>query len=261
MCLIVVAYQAHSQYPLIFGGNRDEFLARPTARAEFWNDAPEILAGRDLFAGGTWFGVTRTGRFAAVTNFRDPSQRHPHPKSRGLLVSEFLRSSESMRDFATRIDVERNNFDGFNLLFGDRQSIWYVSNRTTELASPLPPGVHALSNHLLNTPWPKVERVKRAMTDLLHQQSENALESGVFSALADEHAVPDEQLPSTGVSLQWERALATAFIRTEGYGTRSSTMLTYTNDGDARFIERGFDESSANRSFHFRIEPYPGTRN
>lgn len=253
MCLIVLAYRAHPQFPLIFGGNRDEFFARPTSPADYWSDAPHVLGGRDKVAGGTWFGVTRNGRFAAVTNFRDPAQRHPNPRSRGLLVSEFLRGSIPTNQFAAQLDAERDTYDGFNVLFGDRDSAWYVTNRAANPAIQLAPGVHGLSNHLLDTPWPKVTRAKKAVHSMLALPHEDEIANAMLAALSDRAPVADHELPSTGVSVRWERILATAFISADGYGTRASTVFTLSQAGNALFLERSFDEPQGDRRFEFDV--------
>lgn len=252
MCLILAAWQAHPEYSLVVAANRDEFFARPAAPAGFWAEAPDILAGRDLEAGGTWLGITRQGRFAALTNYRDPSRNKPGAPSRGLLVSGFLRGTQSLPDFVRELEADAGRYNGFNLLLGDRDRLWCFSN-CGEGERELTPGVYGLSNHLLDTPWPKVARGKSALADAM-----NALpdEEPLFSLLRDDRIAPDEALPRTGVSLEWERLLSAAFVRSPAYGTRSSTVVLLDRTGTFRFTEQTYlsDAGADNRSeFCFRI--------
>lgn len=252
MCLILLAWRAHPDYPLAVAANRDEFFSRRTAAADYWEDAPDILAGRDLEAGGTWLGVTRQGRFAALTNFRDPARIRQNAPSRGDLVSRYLRGKEPPQAFLQALTPVAMNYSGFNLLFGDRESLWYFSN-CGEGAGQLTPGIYGLSNHLLDTPWPKVARGKSALgTALLALPDEGPL----FSLLRDDSIAPDHALPRTGISLEWERLLSAAFISASGYGTRSATVLLMDASGNARFIEQGFQPEAMpgeRREFSFSM--------
>ncbi|MDO8931113.1 MAG: NRDE family protein [Rhodocyclaceae bacterium] len=234
MCLILIAWRSHPDYPLLVAANRDEFFARPTAPAGFWADAPDILAGRDLQAGGTWMGVSRGGRFAALTNFRDPASQRGDAASRGQLVAGFLRGKLSARDSLAAIAATAGDYNGYNLLVGDGDTLAWSSN-VTGAARSLPPGIYGVSNHLLDTPWPKVEAAKSALaTALVALPAEQPL----FELLRDDGIHPDEALPRTGVDLAWERLLSAAFVRSPDYGTRSSTVLMQGRDGTVIFDEQ-----------------------
>jgi uncharacterized protein with NRDE domain len=236
MCLILLAHRVHPEYPLVFAANRDEFYARPTAPAAWWEDAPELLAGRDLQAGGTWMGVTRSGRWAAVTNYRDLPSERTGVRSRGELVSEFLRGHETPEAFLREIAERAAEYNGFNLLVADREQLWYFSNRGDE-PRKLGPGVYGLSNHLLDTPWPKVMRGKQALSALL---ADGPAPAPLFEILVDADPAPEAELPDTGVGQEWERALSSLFIATPTYGTRASTVLLIDAGGVATFVERSF---------------------
>lgn len=233
MCLIALAWQSHPDYPLIVAANRDEFHARATAPARFWPEAPALLAGRDLVAGGTWLGVTRGGRFAALTNFREPHGARGE-RSRGLLVSEYLLGQESPEAYAAAVMARAGHYGGFNLLLADERTLLALSNRG-QPPRRLPPGVYALSNHLLDSPWPKVARARQA----LQAQLAAPTVEGLLALLADDAAAPDEALPDTGVGLALERLLAPPFIRSPLYGTRASTVLLAGRER-IRFVEQAF---------------------
>jgi len=229
MCLVVLAYKVHPKYPLIVAANRDEFLDRPTKPLHFWEDAHTILAGRDERAGGTWMGLTTAGRFAALTNYRDMRRQEVQGPSRGALVQRVL-------------EQELGNWDtspyaGFNLLHGHFDSLFYHSN-VTGLHAALEPGIHGLSNHLLNTPWPKVQRAKDGLTEVI-ASGEPSMEQ-LFEILEDDTQALDHALPDTGIGLPWERALSSIHIRTDGYGTRCSTIILVDALGNARFTERSY---------------------
>ncbi|GAB2182381.1 NRDE family protein [Denitratisoma sp. agr-D3] len=223
MCLILLAWRAHPDFPLVVAANRDEFHARPTAPAGFWPDHPQVLAGRDLVAGGTWMGTTKHGRFAALTNFRDPAHMRREAPSRGPLVSDFLCGAMAPLPYLQSLAAHAGDFNGFNLLAGDRQEIYWYSNVAGQIHA-LAPGVYGLSNELLDTPWPKVEAAK---SDLAQALDELPDERNLFHLLRDDHVHPDDTLPRTGVSLELERMLSAAFIKDARghYGTRNSTLL------------------------------------
>lgn len=233
MCLIVVGWRAHPDFPMVVAANRDEFYARPSSLACRWTDDPRVIGGRDLEAGGTWLGITEGGRFAAVTNVREPSMPKGE-RSRGELTSSFLLGSESAGEYAARIDGKA--YSGFNLLAGDGEALWYTSNRDGAPRA-LPPGVYGLSNHLLDTPWPKLVAARQRFAAAL--QSLPATDD-FFAILADDQIVPDEDLPRTGVALEWERRLSAIFVRSENYGTRAATVLTRDSSGGIRLEERSF---------------------
>lgn len=233
MCLIVIGWRAHPDFPLVVAANRDEFYGRPTAAAGRWPDHPRVLGGRDLEAGGTWLGISEDGRFAAVTNVREPGTpkgRH----SRGELTRDFLLGKEPAGDYVA--GMKRSDYSGFNLLVCDGDGLWYASNRGGE-PRRLPPGLYGLSNHLLDTPWPKLVAARQRFATAL-----DALPAtdGFFDILADDQIVADQHLPQTGVSLEWERRLSAIFVRSTDYGTRASTVLTQDRKGGIRLEERSF---------------------
>jgi uncharacterized protein with NRDE domain len=238
MCLILLAWHAHPTYPLVFAGNRDEAYERPSAPADFWQDVPGIHGGRDLEKGGTWLGLTLDGRIAAVTNYRDGPARKPAPRSRGELTADYLRNDSDPASYLEKIAPVASQYGGFSLLVGDLERLYGYSNRGPGIER-LPAGVHGLSNHLLNTPWPKVARGKQRVTALL-RAGEAELIGGLFDALTDRIAAPDAELPDTGMGSGRERELSPAFIAGERYGTRASTVLLVNLDGKAVFAERRF---------------------
>lgn len=234
MCLILVAWRVHHEFPLVVAANRDEFHARATAPAAFWKDHPQVLAGRDLAAGGTWLGITQDGRFAALTNFRDPANHRPYAPSRGRLVADYLCGDVNIDAYLDTIEAAL--FNGFNLLLGDGHRLVAFSNVTNERHA-LTPGIYGLSNALLDTPWPKVGAGKTALEAAIAQLPE---EHGLWALLHDDKAYPDEILPDTGIPLEWERLLSAAFIRGSDYGTRSSTVLTVSAGGVVTFDEQSW---------------------
>jgi uncharacterized protein with NRDE domain len=225
MCLIVFAWKVIPGMPLIAAANRDEFYERPATAADWWKDHPDVFAGRDLQGGGTWLGVTRDGRFAALTNVREPSEKKADAPSRGELVARYLTGSAGPAGYIAEIAAEADRYNGFNLLVGDcDQLIWY-SNRGAEDARnglPLEAGIYGLSNALLDAPWPKVVRTKAQFASLLCQ---GAPEDAYFEMLRDTARTSDCRLPKTGVSLEMERMLSAVCIESPGYGTRSSTVV------------------------------------
>jgi uncharacterized protein with NRDE domain len=237
MCLILLGLDVHPHYSLIVGANRDEFYDRPTARAAFWKDAPRVLAGRDLKAGGTWLGIDRSGRFAAVTNYRQGEREVEAPRSRGHLVSDYLTGPSDGRAHMARVEREAALYNGFNLIASDAGALFYFSNREGR-ARELGPGVYGLSNHLLDSPWPKVTAGKSGLTELLAGGGE--LVPSLFRLLSDRRQATEALLPHTGVGPEWERLLSSGFIASEGYGTRSSTVLLVGRDRGVRFEERSF---------------------
>ena len=242
MCLIILGWQLHPDYPLAVAANRDEFHARPTSAATFWPDAEHVCAGRDLEAGGTWFGASRTGRFAALTNYREGRSNDSSRPSRGALAAGFLVSAESIDQFVESIHTHADEYAGFNLLLGDGQRLACYSNRQAGFRW-LEPGVYGLSNHLLDTPWPKLTAAKQAFTRAIERLPDlNACLDASFSLLADTEIVPDAHLPETGVPLGWERVLSAVFVDAPeyGYGTRASTVLLTGSDGRVTFVERSF---------------------
>jgi uncharacterized protein with NRDE domain len=238
MCLVLIAVDSHPEYSLIVAANRDEFYDRPTAPAAFWAAAPSVLAGRDLRAGGTWLGVDRRGRLAAVTNYRQGQRESDAPKSRGHLVSDFLTSDIGALEHMERIHREAGLYNGFNLIAGDAAGVFYYSNREGRIRV-LAPGVYGLSNHLLDTPWPKVAATKTAFGALVSAGASDPI-TDLFVLLTNRDRASDDQLPTTGVGREWERLLSSAFIASDDYGTRSSTVVLVGRDGSIVFVERTF---------------------
>jgi len=228
----------HERYPLVLAGNRDEMYERPTAGAAFWPDAAQLFGGRDLVQGGTWLGVTGSGRLAALTNYREPHLPRKDGPSRGWLVSDFLRGESPAGGYVEELRRNGVPYSGYNLVIGDWHLLYCYSNKNDQLI-PLEKGIYGLSNHLLDTPWPKVVRGKEALARLLEADDFTAEE--LFAILADPTRAPDRELPDTGVGLEIERLLSSIFIADELYGTRSSTVLLVDRDRQATFIERSFD--------------------
>lgn len=252
MCLAVVAIGMHPRYVLVAAANRDEFHARPTAAAHWWDDAP-ILAGRDLSRSGTWLGVTGEGRFAFVTNVREPARHDPAAPSRGALVPALLRDARPVANAMTDVVTQGADCNGFNLLGVEGLRASFGSNRGPASRS-LGPGLYGVSNAGLDTPWPKLVRVKASLARLLAR--EDAPIDDVFDILADTTPAADEALPDTGVTRERERLLSAPFIVSDSYGTRSSTLVTIDRDGRVRFVERTFDAMGAatgDAHFQFRI--------
>lgn len=239
MCLILLAWRAHPEYPLVFAGNRDEAYERPSAAAGFWRGEPHIFGGRDLEQGGTWLGLTRGGRFAAVTNYRDGrAANRAAPRSRGELTAGFLRGTDEPRSYLETIAPRGADYGGHTLIVGDSRQWCGFSNRDPAIRE-LPAGVHGLSNHLLDTSWPKVTRGKERLSALL-AAGETDLLDGLFRALADRTVAPDAELPDSGIGPQRERELSPAFIAGERYGTRASTVLLVSSRDEVVFVERRF---------------------
>ncbi|PSL31689.1 uncharacterized protein with NRDE domain [Planomicrobium soli] len=251
MCLINFQFQNHPKYKLVVAANRDEFYGRPTKPAYFWDDEPLLLAGKDLQQGGTWLGITKTGKFAALTNFRDPSKPETGKISRGALVRDFLAGTQSPIDFLTAL--EPADYTGFNLLIVDADRLFYYSNLQGEILE-ITPGTYGLSNHLLDTPWPKVVRGKRNLGEYLSSSKEVSLDA-LFAILADSEEASDSDLPHTGIGLEFERKLSAMFIKTPDYGTRSASVVLISHDGSVTFAERTFEKGDFNgeQIFNFNI--------
>jgi len=255
MCLIYVAWRVSPAYPLVVAANRDEYHARPAAPAHWWRDEEHIVAGRDLEAGGTWLGLSRRGRFAALTNYRDPASRRTDARSRGTLVSDVLRSRAPVLECLAEVAAQGERYNGFTLIAWDGETLAWTSNRGGEPAV-IAPGVHGLSNHLLDTPWPKVEEGKLDLLSLLARRPPTP--GDLLGLLDRREAAPDERLPDTGVGAERERWLSPRFILGADYGTRCSTVVLVSPGGDVVFRERSFDAAGEPRGDEvhgFRIEP------
>ena len=254
MCLILFAWQSHPRYPLVVAANRDEFHNRPTAAAQFWKECPELLAGRDLRAGGTWLGITRRGRFAAITNYREPQAANPPlEQSRGHLVRDFLLDRDEPAGYARRLRERGDLYTGFNVLLGNPGELLYVSNRNEE-AVAVNAGSHGLSNHLLDTDWPKVHEGRARLDALL--EDEQVDPEALLEVLADRNIAPGGEPPGFELRLAPELITRMMFIASPEYGTRSSTVLLVDRDGGVTFVERQFDAAgmaTGTRSHEFRI--------
>ena len=253
MCLIVFANNVLDDYKLIFAANRDEFYNRPSEQAEFWKEHPDLLAGKDLQAGGTWMGITKQGRFAAITNFRDLKNHRNDAPSRGNLTLDFLLNKIEPEEYYNKLKPTLKNFNGFNLLLGNVDQLYYFSNKT-EGIQKLEPDIHGISNAVLDTPWPKVERSKRHLQSLIQHEDINAWE--VIAILKDTSIAKDEELPDTGIGLELERMLSPVFIKSEKYGTRCSSVVMVDKDNNVKFVEKFFFDgigNFSNKEYNFTI--------
>ncbi|MCG8641984.1 MAG: NRDE family protein [Desulfobacterales bacterium] len=254
MCLVLFAHDVCSRYPLILAANRDEFHNRPTAPMDFWPGTLAILAGRDLEQGGTWFGLNKNGRFAALTNFRDPFSIQPDAPSRGEIIVDFLNSEQPCQTYFNRNLSKMMQYNGFNLLFGDATGLFWFSN-IRKKTGRVRPGIHGLSNKDLNTPWPKVFKGKNRLKQVI---DDSVTTAALFNLLSDPVPAKDDNLPDTGVGLQWERLLSAIFIQNHIYGTRSSTLLLRDRSGGTKVIERTYDHPERADHFTDREFDIPG---
>lgn len=257
MCIINLHLQDHPTYKLIIAANRDEFLQRPTAPASFWEDAPHLLAGRDLEAMGTWLGITKQGRFAALTNYRNPKLESPNKKSRGDIVEQFLNRNDDPTEYLQQLRNNREQYNGFNVIVGTVDELFYYGNEQKEII-PLQHGTHGLSNHLLNTPWPKVQKAKKLLHDYVTTVEKVEIEQ-LFHILANDTLAKKHELPQTGVPHEIEKKLSSIFIEMDDYGTRASTVILVTHHNEVTFVERTFERGSkpVDRSFQFNIKNSP----
>lgn len=235
MCLILFAFEPSSEYPLVVLANRDEFHRRPTAQAGFWKETPGVLAGRDLEKGGTWLGVTTSGRFAAVTNYRSPRDMQPGGRSRGALPQLFLEGGMDAMSYLETVHEDAQAYAGFNLLVYDGTAMGYLSNRSGSGPQEVSPGIHGLSNALLDTDWPKVTEGREVLAELL---GEGPPDPSWMHVMADTRTAADDQLPDTGIGLEKERLLSSRCIQSPDYGTRCSTFARFHKGGRIRFVER-----------------------
>ncbi len=239
MCILFVANQQRADMPLIIAANRDEFYERPTSASHFWSEYPDMLAGKDLEAGGSWMGVTRQGRLAALTNVRSPAASRDNAQSRGELVTAFLNSDKTLSQSYRCLTHQRERYQGYNLLFGDIHQLAVYNNIEDRLVS-LTQGIHGLSNATLNAPWPKVTRGMQALSHYCHN-SEQVQADDLFTLLADDKQADDEVLPDTGIEKQWEKRLSSIFIQSPQYVTRSSTVLLVDSNQQLYWREKQFD--------------------
>ncbi len=257
MCLLVFNWQPDSDFPLVFVGNRDEFHERPAEPMAWWSQPAGLLAGRDVTGGGTWLGVTRSGRFAVVTNYREMGASRPGAPSRGALVTRFADAGNDARAYGERLEASADDYAGYNLLFGEPTRGWLsvYSNRDGP-ARPIEAGVHGLSNHLIDTPWPKLVRTRERLQAALASGRAPAADD-LLDILADRAQADPSELPDTGIGHQWETLLSSPFIVNDTYGTRCSTVLVVRADGHLSITERSFDPAgnpTGERTEHFTAE-------
>ncbi|HEU20415.1 MAG TPA: NRDE family protein [Deltaproteobacteria bacterium] len=255
MCTVLFSFKSHPEYPLILASNRDEFHDRPTMPAAFWDERFDLLAGRDLKACGTWLGITKTGRFATLTNFRAPASMRDDAPTRGKLVSNFLLSEKSPETYFHDMRFNAHEYNGFNLLFGYVSELYYFSNKDHGFCRKVAPGLYGLSNHLFDTPWPKVERGKKLLSDVMSGGKSITAEM-IFGVLADTYQPDDSLLPDTGVGPKWERILAPIFVQSPAYGTQFSTVIMVDTKNRVSFTERAFQsrpDQYTERTFEFSI--------
>ena len=244
MCLIAFSYKTHPKYKLILAANRDEFYQRPTRAAQFWNKEgmPHILAGKDLKAGGTWMGITKSGKWGALTNYRDLSNIKEDAPSRGALILDFLNHNNSHKDYLTNLKDKASAYNGFNLLVGGKDTILHYSNESNQITE-IAPGIHGLSNALLDTSWPKLDQAKKELERVTSEEDFDKEE--LFKILKNPEKAPDDTLPSTGISKELEKAVSSIFIKTENYGTMCSTLFFIDYEGNAEFIERRYNTETS----------------
>lgn len=241
MCLIVLSWREREDAPLLLAANRDEFHARPAAAADFWADEPRILAGRDLRAGGTWLGLSRDGRFATVTNIRDPDGGSPvGARSRGELVAQFLTSREAPEPFLRSVAARARDYQGFNLLVSDGGSLWYLHGIAGGAPRRLEPGLYGLSNATLDVPWPKVRRARQALAARVGEAKPPGHDD-LAACLASRAVAPHSELHGHGLIGAMAQPLSAQFIVTPTYGTRCRTTLRWLADGRHELREESFD--------------------
>jgi uncharacterized protein with NRDE domain len=253
MCLLFISLKNHPNYKLLVAANRDEFYGRKTAPVHFWEDHPEILGGRDLEASGTWMAMTNDGKIGMVTNYRDPFNINPDAPSRGQLVSDFLLNGVKAHEYMESVAQKAKLYNGFNLITGTPDELFYYSNYKNS-PEKITPGLHGLSNHLLNTPWPKVQRGISKMEGILQKKEIDPVD--LFEALYDDQLASDDLLPNTGVGTDRERMLSSMFIKSPDYGSRSSTVVMVDHDNHVFYAERVYDLSSFSfitRTFEFSV--------
>jgi uncharacterized protein with NRDE domain len=248
MCLLVLAWRIHPRFRLVIAANRDEFHVRPAAPLAPWADLAGVVGGRDLQAGGAWFAVDARQRVGIVTNFREFGRKRSSAPSRGGLIPAYLADARPPADYLQGLETDAPGYAGFNLLLADRDSLWYASNRAEQFARELPPGIYGLSNEFLDTPWPKLMRVRARFETLLRAPESSApvaLTADLFAMLADRETAPPDAVPPGDLSPEWARKLSAPFVLDSRYGTRCSTVLTISGPGTLRITERRFDAEGA----------------
>jgi len=253
MCLINFNLNDHPNYKLIVAANRDEAYGRPTAPAHFWEpEDADILAGRDLSQMGTWLGITKQGRFAALTNYRKPDEDATGKQSRGQIIRDYLSSDVYSKNFLESLKKNKNNYVGFNIIIGDQNQLFYYNNIENQIEE-ISPGTHSLSNHFLDTPWPKVTK-GRTRLDNYVKNHDFIQSNDLFEILRDSEQADDHQLSDTGIGIELERKLSPLFIKTPNYGTRSSTVLLIDKEDQVTFIERTYKKGEYETEKHFSFQ-------
>lgn len=254
MCIVNFHFQNHSKYKLIVVANRDEFYERPTEPAHYWEDEPNILAGRDLDQMGTWLGISKEGKFAAITNYRDPRLPETGRYSRGEIIRNFLTNNIEPDSFVKELKKDRENYGGYNVILGDPSALYHYNNVLDE-SKDINAGTHSLSNHSLDTPWPKVLKGKTRLNEYVQTNQEIVNIDTLFNLVADRSMAEDEELPHTGVGLQMERLLSPIFVKIPNYGTRSSTVVLVDKQNHVTFVERTFQEGQFqfDKKYEFKI--------
>ncbi len=251
MCIIVLAYNHHQDYKLILAANRDEFYERPSLQAHYWKDEP-ILAGKDLKEGGTWCGINKNGRIAAITNYRDLKSIKKDAVSRGKIVTDYLLGYSSPELYSKGLKDSSKQFNGYSLIFGNREDLYFFSNRSKD-AIKLEPGIHGLSNHLLNTPWFNVKRAKELLKNAVDKG--NNLINDLLKLLSDKTLSPDDELPETGLKKEIEKSISSIFVETPEYGTRASTVILIDKNDKVIFAEKSLNQNKewVTNNFEFKI--------
>ena len=241
MCLVLLSFKVQEDFPLIIASNRDEFYERPTSIAKYWDDHSHILAGRDKKYGGTWLGMNKKKRIGILTNFRAPKTTKGKFRSRGLLINKFLSSDISIDGMCNYLISNKDSYKGYNLFFGYVDNLYYYSNKTNFIRK-LNIGTYGLSNHLLDTPWPKVKRIKKLFHDSI--DIHGLKEKKILELLRDKKIANDNELPETGIGQEYERVLSSIFIRSPLYGTRSSTVITMDRKSNISLLESTYDHNN-----------------
>ncbi len=254
MCTALIAFKVHPKYPFIFAGNRDEFYHRQTKPAEWWQPDSTILAGQDLQAGGTWTAIRRDGAFASLTNFRNGLEENKLAPSRGHIVTDFLLPDQDTFQFESEIKQSIYNYNGFNLIYGSVDELFFLSNRPDFYQLKVTPGIYGVSNGKWNEDWPKVKKLKQKAKGWVQQPTLNVEQ--IFTDMRDAQLYPDSLLPDTKIPQEWERGLSSLFVRMNGYGTRATTLILVDRDGNAYFEERSYDSQGGqqDKKFLFTIK-------
>lgn len=258
MCLIGLAWDAHPKYKLIFISNRDEYYNRPAASIHFWKESPDLIAGQDLEGGGTWLGVTRKGRFAAITNYRDPKNIKSKAPTRGKLTYNFLAGQDSPEAYLKQIATQAQNYNGFNLLVGDllNEELYFFSNYENKIKK-IGKGIYGLSNALLDTPWHKVKKVREKLRKTVMENPERIESTHLLTTLIDKEIPEDSEVQQIGLTMNWERMLSPMFIESKEYGTRASSVILLDRRNSLLFKERVYKGGDYRQEvFQFQIESY-----